>query len=448
MKPIEFNYGSKDVQDLISLFLDNRLNLEPGFQRQSVWSLNDRKKLIQSIIQNYPVPSIFLYKTTDDKGRLKYDVLDGKQRLESIFMFAGLGRFRTQKFDLKISLNETDDNKIWDWKKLGRSGHEHQITGYRIQIVEVSGTLSDIIDLFVRINSTGKRLTGQEKRHARFYHSDFLKSAGQLGNRYSQYFIDNRILTRGLISRMKHVELICELMASIHMQQLLNKKTALDKIISGENINARNLQSCKADFIRILNLVKKIFPNLKTTRFAFSAEFYSLFMMIWELDKEKMILTDLKRNQQAQKLLGWMSNGVDELRTQISKAKGARPDQQLFASYLFTTRGDSDSSTTRKRRSEVLKQLFNGIFEKKDENRNFNKEQRRLLWNTDATRTCNTCGEKLTWENFTIDHIKPHSLGGPSVLTNAALMCRSCNSSKGKRRATKKSNFKLNHYSK
>ena len=94
MKALEFNYGSKDLQDFLSLFQEGRLNLEPGFQRQSVWSVNDRRKLIQSLLQNYPVPSIFLYRRTDENGRLNYDVLDGKQRLESVLMFLGAGGFR------------------------------------------------------------------------------------------------------------------------------------------------------------------------------------------------------------------------------------------------------------------------------------------------------------------------------------------------------------------
>lgn len=434
MKKLDCDFGSKDVREFFSLFQEDRLNLEPGFQRQSVWSLADRKKLILSIIQNYPVPSVFLYKTVDEKGRLKYDVLDGKQRLESVLMFAGLGKFRRDRFEIKVGIENDSEEDYWDWNGLKKYGYEHRVTGYRLQTVEVSGDLSDIIDLFVRINSTGKRLTGQEKRHARFYHSKLLKVAGQLGNTYIRFFHENKIMTHGMTSRMKHIELICELMASIHMQQLLNKKTALDKIISGENIQDKNLQHCKSDFIRILNLIKRIFPNLKSTRFAFSAEFYSLFMMIWQLDKEKMILTNSKRNSQAQKLLSWLSNGVDDLRVQISKAKGAKPDQQIFASYLFTTRGDSDSSATRNRRSEVLKQLFAGLFEKKDDKRGFNKEQRRLLWNSDSNKVCTSCGDTLTWENFTIDHIKPHSLGGPSELKNAALMCQSCNSKKGKKR--------------
>jgi 5-methylcytosine-specific restriction endonuclease McrA len=122
------------------------------------------------------------------------------------------------------------------------------------------------------------------------------------------------------------------------------------------------------------------------------------------------------------------------LRSQISKAKGAKPDQQLFASYLFTTRGDSDSSITRKRRSEILHHLFAGLFEKKDEKRIFSIDQRRLIWNSSESKNCTSCGNRLSWENFTIDHIKPHALGGKSILENASLMCKSCNSKKGKRK--------------
>lgn len=442
MKRIEFKDGSKDIQSIMSLFESKRLNLEPGFQRKSVWTINDRKKLMQSILQNYPLPSIFLYRRTDAKGGLMYDVLDGKQRLESIFMFAGIGKFRRDKYEIKANIGDGDKDEVWNWTRLQRTGYEHMITGYPIQTIEVSGELSDIIDLFVRINSTGKRLTTQEKRHAQYYTSSFLKTAGQLAQKYQKFFTENRILSNGHIDRMKHVELIAELMASMHAEQLLNKKSALDKMISGDSISAKHLSAIRKDFIRTINIIKRVFPEFKTTRFSHSAEFYSLFMLLREYDKRRLILTDSKRNQQAQRMLIWLSNGVDAVRTKISKAEGAAADQRLFTDYLFTTRGDSDSSTTRTRRANILNQLFEGIFETKDEKRGFNKEQRRLIWNAETSKKCTSCGDELTWENFTIDHIKPHSLGGPSDLKNAALMCRSCNSKKGNRTKTARKTVK------
>src|SRR5688500_11901790 len=237
MKSTEFSYGSMVVQDYVWLVNEGRLNLEPGFQRQSVWTLNDRKKLIQSISQNYPIPSIFLYKSTDKDGKLKYDVLDGKQRLESLLMFQGVGKFKRDKFTARLQLEELDGLQDWSWKEIQGAGLEYRITGYNIQTVEVSGDLAEIIDLFVRINSTGKRLTGQEKRHAKFFSSPFLKRAGRLGVTHSRFFLENKVVSRGQFSRMKHVELICELMASIHSQGVINKKTALDNIIGGQNVN-------------------------------------------------------------------------------------------------------------------------------------------------------------------------------------------------------------------
>ena len=79
---------TRTVTDIQNLFEDNLLNLEPGFQRQSVWSERDRSKLIESILRNYPLPAIFSYRREED-GRIIYDVIDGKQRLESILMFMG-----------------------------------------------------------------------------------------------------------------------------------------------------------------------------------------------------------------------------------------------------------------------------------------------------------------------------------------------------------------------
>jgi hypothetical protein len=101
--------------------------------------------------------------------------------------------------------------------------------------------------------------------------------------------------------------------------------------------------------------------------------------------------------------------------------------------YLLTVQGDTDSLATRQRRAEILKKIFGGLFEKKDEQRGFTIEQRRLLWHSDDRKRCPKCKKPLSWLNFTIDHIKPHALGGKSILSNAALMCRSCNSRKGKR---------------
>jgi uncharacterized protein with ParB-like and HNH nuclease domain len=86
---LQHRTGTQTILALKNLYEHGHLNLEPGFQRQSVWSERDRAKLIDSILRNYPLPAIFLYRNHKN-GEIIYDVIDGKQRLESIFMFMGL----------------------------------------------------------------------------------------------------------------------------------------------------------------------------------------------------------------------------------------------------------------------------------------------------------------------------------------------------------------------
>jgi hypothetical protein len=342
--------------------------------------------------------------------------------------------FRGDRFEVPLQLLGSRESEWYDWPRLRKKGHESLVTAYKVQTVEVSGDLADIIDLFVRINSTGKRLTNAEKRHAKYYHSDFLKRAGRIAERRRQFFLGNGVLSEGLISRMKHVEFVSELMASIISGGPINKKTALDSIIGGQKMSARELGSAEEQFTHTLNRVMRMFPRLKETRFRNSVDLYTLFLVVWELEREKAILTDRRRNRDAEQLLIWLSNGVDEVREQIRKAKGASPDQKMFADYVLTIQGDTDSQATRHRRAAIVRQLLGGIFERKDEKRGFTPEQRRLIWHSEGHKRCSNCNTRLSWSNFTIDHVKPHSKGGRSSRRNAALMCRGCNSRKGNRR--------------
>ncbi len=71
------------VRELWGRFLSQELILEPDFQRYYVWDRQRASRFIESLLLDLPVPPIFLAENPD--GRL--DVIDGHQRLESIFRF-------------------------------------------------------------------------------------------------------------------------------------------------------------------------------------------------------------------------------------------------------------------------------------------------------------------------------------------------------------------------
>lgn len=434
--PVELqtSFSERTIDDLKLLLRSNRINLEPGFQRRSVWTLSDRRRLIQSILSKYPVPSIFLYRR-NHKGRVIYDVIDGKQRLETIFMFTGQGRFKKEAFDVKLTLEDGDE---WhDWSTLCRQQRRlrHDFETYKIQTVEVTGRFKDIVDLFVRINSTGKPLTSGEKRHARFYDSKFLREAERLVTQYQVFLTKQKVLSNAQIDRMKGTELFSELLMSIEQGGIINKKTALDKAIGNESVNGNTLARTTREFKATLNTFRSILPELRQTRFHKVADFYSLFMVVWEMREQKFVLTNRKRSRIAERLLRRLSTGVDELRDQLRNAKPAKQSQRLFADYLLTVQGDTDSASNRRRRAEILRGLLLPLYHRKDEKRAFSPEQRRILWNSEEKQVCSNpkCRKQLSWDDYTVDHIFAYSRGGRTALKNAQMMCGSCNSSKGAR---------------
>lgn len=423
---------TKSILDLKNLYDNKHLNLEPGFQRQSVWNERDRALLIESILRNYPVPAIFLYKREED-GHLVFDVIDGKQRLESILMFMGAVR---GQFETRTQLLNSDSVERIGWPLLKRRGLQHLITGYEIPVIEVDGEIGDIINVFVRINSTGKALTRQEQRHARYYNSPFLKEAAKLAKRFNGYFLDTGIFSAGQLSRMKHVELMCELMLSLVQGDVLNKKTALDRVMATSSFDGRQLGKASRMVTTTLNRVRRMFPHLNTTRLRQVTDFYTLAILIGKFEQEELILTDRRRNRLAWDLLQAFVTQVDEVRELQRKARGAQSGQELYRDYLLTVSQMTDDVNQRRKREQILRGILESLFTKRDSQRGFTTEQRRIIWNTSVNRICSHsgCNRKLTWDDFTIDHINPHSKGGRSQLENAALMCREHNSSKGNRR--------------
>lgn len=420
---------TKSIADLVNLYQDDQLNLEPGFQRQSVWNDRDRAKLIQSLLWNYPLPAIFLYRRVD-QGEIVYDVIDGKQRIESILRFMGTMR---GKFSLRAQLPGADKAEDVDWNRLCRRNLGHLVTGYKIPVIEVDGDFGDIIDVFVLINSTGKALSAQEKRNAKYYNSPFLKAADALARKQETHLQALGVLTASQVARMKHVELMCELILSAHQGDVINRKVVLDRVMAAQSLNPQQTKRAAARVHTALNRVRKLFPKLKTTRFRQVTDFYSLAVLVLKWEAEGLILTDRRKVGLAWDLVSALGAGVDQVRENQRKAIGIKPSQEVFRDYLLTVSQMSDDVNQRRKREGILRGLLGSLFAQKDSQRGFTAEQRRILWNTTAQRKCTDCGRVLSWDDFTIDHIDPYSRGGRSRLDNAALMCRSCNSSKGQR---------------
>lgn len=431
------HHGTKTIQDFLDLYAARRLNLAPAFQRQSVWTVRDRRLLINSIFDNMPIPSVYLYRQTGKGGTPLHDVIDGKQRLESILLFMRRGPLKQFEDELWIKRSFDDEGPLtwWSWADLD-DGQRNQFLNTKLPTIEVEGGLGEVIDLFVRINATGKHLTSQERRHAHYYTNPVLKAGQHLADRHSDFLTRARVISPAQHQRMRHVELMTELLLAVRAGMPLNKKQQLDKVIQNGGIAPGELKTATSDLNRAIASLKAILPHLKVTRFRQIADFYTLVLLLHRMHDEGLAVNGhaSARNKLAGALLTDFGLGVDELSDKAKQAQGATALEEPFRQYLMTVREGTDSRSQREAREKILRNVLDGVFETRDTARMFNTTQRRILWHASDKRRCSICRQPITrWEDLSIDHVTAYIKGGKTKLSNAALAHKKCNSAKGAR---------------
>ena len=86
----QFNIAK--IQYRVTDFLDWRkqdsLNLNPPFQRRSVWKPDAKSYFIDTVVRGLPAPIIYIRERIDlNSQTTKREVIDGQQRLRTIFDF-------------------------------------------------------------------------------------------------------------------------------------------------------------------------------------------------------------------------------------------------------------------------------------------------------------------------------------------------------------------------
>lgn len=148
------------------------IDFEPSYQRKgNAWAKYAKSFLIDSIINGYDIPKIYLadfrvVNTELNKKNLPYAIIDGRQRFEAIFEF----------FDNQLPLNHDIVYEKNQEIKLGgltyeqiKDGHPDimaTIDEYNLSIMSVITDQEERIqELFVRLNRSTP-LTGAEVRNA------------------------------------------------------------------------------------------------------------------------------------------------------------------------------------------------------------------------------------------------------------------------------------------
>ncbi|SOY39719.1 conserved hypothetical protein [Cupriavidus taiwanensis] len=201
---------------------DDDLELNPSYQRDSVWSISDSQLLIDSILRGIPIPSIILNQLEEDR---KLQIVDGKQRLTAILRFIGqhptareyvrnLGAeaefdkdtkkflrkhhlksreiaehylpFRVMRYDANDPLHKLSGKYYSEIKDVEIPVGQNKIqvreifdkahSKYSIPVILYENTrLQDIHHVFSIYNKQGKKLNAEELRNATYHHVGLTK---------------------------------------------------------------------------------------------------------------------------------------------------------------------------------------------------------------------------------------------------------------------------------
>ena len=293
----------KPITRKYSELLDNIENGNyqiPKFQRDFVWSIDKSALLIDSILKSYPIGTFILWKTKERLKSLKqignselicfnedtdyvHYVLDGQQRITSLYLaIKGINQYKEIYIDLsKIQYNEknkaieintedivcTQENNgssisvyrlinesqvdlLEDYEKIEIKKIDilqKLINNYEFSTIEIENTeFENIVDIFTRINTSGKSLSLFEIMNAKVYdeninfdlENEYNDLRDDLADADFETVIDNRVLLLQLVSAVVHQDVKRKSILSISKEDFIkvwpdvkkSLKMAIDKI--------------------------------------------------------------------------------------------------------------------------------------------------------------------------------------------------------------------------
>ena len=145
--------------------IKDRIDTNPDYQRPPVWSIGQKRLLIDSILRGYDVPKMYWRKV--GKNPDKYEVVDGQQRLRTIWEFMG-GHFDLGKSADPIDGVELKGLKYTDTDATKVIPDELRLSfdTYTLDVIVLTDTDDDEVrEMFLRLQN-GTTLKAQEKRNA------------------------------------------------------------------------------------------------------------------------------------------------------------------------------------------------------------------------------------------------------------------------------------------
>lgn len=397
-------------------YMDKRIRI-PEIQRENtVWSIEQKQNLIDSLYNDFDIPKLYLREDTIEHNI--WWLIDGQQRLQAIIDF----------INNKFALTETSTipkhlhNK--KFKQLNPDEQEN-ILGRTLDFIKVICSDDEEEDMFIRLNN-GTPLSAAEKRNA--IKGEFRATIKKLAK---HKFFKNKI---NFSSRRFAVDAVCAQIVALTLAEgptdtkgkSLKSLYQDKKVFSEKKIITKTIKS-------ILDLTDKIFSHEEP------------FMKKYNVISISFFLNELRNN--------YTISGIKptdyykffiEFETSRQRNSQITEDDLNFdfdlSKYQMACVNSPDSESCIRDRHEILMKKFFTKFtniEFKDSTRIFSTAQKEAIYLILGRKCvgvknfiCQNKNKILPITEFEFDHIKEHNEGGKTTVKNGQLLCKKCHSIK------------------
>jgi len=204
---MNINVGQISLIDLIGQIERKEVVINKTYQRGSgIWPDSARTYFIDTILEGYPFPKVYLYQVFNDKAKRPIkEIVDGQQRITTII------DFMDDKFSLTSASKEFKGMKYSDLDE----DTKNEFISYQIELsIILSATRQELLEMFRRINSYTAPLSAAEKRHAT-YQGEFKWFVVEQADKYSPTLESLKVFTAKQLARMQDSEFIADLSITI-----------------------------------------------------------------------------------------------------------------------------------------------------------------------------------------------------------------------------------------
>jgi hypothetical protein len=327
---------NKRIRELLTAIGDGTLIPRPEFQRRLVWALRHKNAFIQTVLEGYPFPEIYIaagdVDLTTGVGTLM--LVDGQQRLSTLYeYFHGSNELRLKDIPPYEKLSDKDKLDFLEYEVVVRDLGSLDIE----QIKEV----------FRRINSTSYSLNAMEIENAR-YDGEFKALADELAQ--APIFEETKFFSPAEIRRMLDMRFVLSLMVTM-LSQYFNRDEEIEPYLKRYNDEFPECDSVRRRFNAVISFIRdcRLEPS---SRFWKKADFFTAFVELDYLLNIRRIRLDPSSVRDA---LNTLYAAVDRVDRVPEGEQGVSPDAVRYARAALQATNDRSNRVTR---ATVVRELL------------------------------------------------------------------------------------------